>query len=332
MNNQKILKERWEDIDKKLSSFLVNNNKINKQLRDNIQDILDSIKFTSDDMYKYAELKYIAKLQKKIKDLKSKGNLKGYTGYLLNRLYNKSKLKNNEVLKGLIMVEFYKKNEELDEIESILFEEVSEISYKSEIRRLKPKREKYLSLPDAFIYSLLINPVYNGWKWLDYKDGNINYYSTMLYDKVEDLMNREAPLDVYNPELNKVFEKEQRSYFNKKKEVSKKEDVYIDEFYGALDDVVCYIANKSALQGMIDSGVEKVQFVAVIDDTTTEMCKSLNGQIFSIFEWNTYDRYSKADDKNVIYKTKGLKLGENLPPIDNGYHHCRSTIYPYDRE
>ncbi len=330
MNNQKILKERWEDIDKKLSSFLVNSKKINKKLRDEIQEILDSIKFTSDDIYKYADIKYIAKLQKKIKELKSKGNLKGYAGYLLNRLYNKTKLKNNEVLKGLIMVEFYKKNIELDEIETTLFEEVAEISYQTEVKRLKPDKWKHLSLPDAFIYSLLINPVYNGWKWLDYKDGNINYYSTMLYDAIEDLMNREQELDVYSPELNKVFEKEQRSYINKKKEVSRDKDIYIDEYYGPVDDVVCYIANASALRGMVDSGVTKVQFVAVIDEVTTKMCESLNGQVFDIFEWNTYDRYSKADDKNVVYKTKGLKLGENLPPIDNSYHHCRSTIYPYN--
>lgn len=328
MNNQKILKERWEDIDKKLSSFYQNNKKINKKFKDAIQDILDSIKFTPDEIYSYADIKYIAKLQKKIKDLKSKGNLKGYTGYLLNKLYKSLKLKNNEVLKGLFMVEFYKKNEQLDEIETTLFESVAEISYETEIKRIKPKRWKHLTLPDAFIYSLLINPVHNGYKWFDFKDGQINYYATMLYDKVEDLMNREAVLDVDNPELDNVFIKEQRSYLNKKKDIPK-EDIYIDEFYGSIDDLVCYIANVSALKGMADSGVEKVQFVAVIDEATTDMCQSLNGQVFDIYEWNTYQRYSKADDKNIVYKTKGLKLGENLPPIDNGYHHCRSTIYPY---
>lgn len=330
MNNQKILKERWEDIDKGLSSFYQNNKKIDRKFKDAIQDILDSIKFKPEDIYKYADIKFIAKLQKKIKDLKSKGDLKGYTGYLLSKLYKSTKLKNNEVLKGLFLVEYYKKNEELDEIESILFKSVSEISYHQEIRRLKPRKWKHLTLPDAFIYSLLINPVYNGYKWFDYKDGNINYYATMLYDAVEDLMNRGQELDVYNPEISKVFDKEQKRYLNKKKDIPLKEDIYIDEFYGSIDDLVCYIANVSALQGMIDSGVKKVQFVAVLDDVTTEMCKSLNGQVFDIFEWNTYDRYSKADDKNVIYKTKGLKLGENLPPINNNYHHCRSTIYPYN--
>ena len=332
MNNQKILKERWEDIDKKLSSFYETNNKTNRKFRDAIQDILDSIKFTPDEIYSYADIKYIAKLQKKIKDLKSKGKLKGYTGYLLDKLYKSLKLKNNEVLKGLFMVEMYKKNEEQEIDEMKLYKEVAQISYEIETKRIikkKPEKEKHLSLPDAFIYSLLINPVYNGWKWTDYKDGNNNYYATMLYDKVEDLMNRNAPLDVYSPELSKVFDKEQRSYLNKKKDIIK-EDIYIDEFYGSIDDVVCYIANASALKGIADSGFNKVQFVAVLDEATTDMCLSLDGQIFDIYEWNTYDRYSKADDKNVVYKTKGLKLGENLPPIDNGYHHCRSTIYPYN--
>lgn len=88
------------------------------------------------------------------------------------------------------------------------------------------------------------------------------------------------------------------------------------------------IANQVALKGMEDQGCKKVQFIATMDDKTTDMCKSLNGQIFSIKGLNKYYRYSAIDDRDVLYTTKGLKLGENLPPIDNGIHHCRSTIYP----
>ena len=63
-----------------------------------------------------------------------------------------------------------------------------------------------------------------------------------------------------------------------------------------------------------------------MDKITTEMCETLNNQIFNVNDWNTYQRWSAADDKMVVYKTFGLEAGANLPPINNHFHWCRSTI------
>ena len=55
----------------------------------------------------------------------------------------------------------------------------------------------------------------------------------------------------------------------------------------------------------------------MLDKVTTLMCESLDQQEFYIDKLNVYDRYSAMDKRNVVYRTQGLKVGENLPPITN---------------
>lgn len=63
------------------------------------------------------------------------------------------------------------------------------------------------------------------------------------------------------------------------------------------------------------------------------MCETLDNQLFYLDEMNTYQRYSEADKRIVTYHTKGMVLGENLPPISNHFHWCRSTItYLIDKD
>jgi SPP1 gp7 family putative phage head morphogenesis protein len=62
------------------------------------------------------------------------------------------------------------------------------------------------------------------------------------------------------------------------------------------------------VQGQVDkyiaSGVEKVEFTAVMDDRTSEICQEMNGKIFRVDE---------------------LVPGENLAPL---HANCRSTCVP----
>ena len=76
-------------------------------------------------------------------------------------------------------------------------------------------------------------------------------------------------------------------------------------------------------------GFEYCKFIARIDKVTTEMCRTLDGQIFNLTELNVYSRYSSLDKQDVTYRTMGMKTGDNLPPINNHIHHCRSHIEPW---
>lgn len=65
-----------------------------------------------------------------------------------------------------------------------------------------------------------------------------------------------------------------------------------------------HVLNKASLIAYKDIGVEKVEFLAVLDKRTSSLCFNLNGDIIEI--------------KDAI-------SGKNLPPL---HPHCRSTIIP----
>ena len=71
--------------------------------------------------------------------------------------------------------------------------------------------------------------------------------------------------------------------------------------------------------------MEKVRF-GINDLTNKQECESLNNKVFYLNKWNDYDRYSAIDNKIVRYRTFGLKLGENQPPLTNHFHYCRSSL------
>lgn len=73
----------------------------------------------------------------------------------------------------------------------------------------------------------------------------------------------------------------------------------------------------------------QVEFWAVTDEHSTEMCQSMNMMRFYINKENKFDRYwgnSKKDIKLMPVRVKGLVPGVNLPPIMYYWHFCRSTI------
>ena len=328
-----ILKKRWEKVDKKLTTFYNKNKLLNKEMLNNIQQIFESINVTYEELFNYINDKYKRILRTKVNELKKETKVDGYVGYILNEYVNKRKLRYSEYLIALFIIEYYKRDIQREKIEYELFEEISIIVYQEAqeetIEILKKKKPRLLTVPEVYLLQLIGMAKYNNAFWSDYKQGNISYNAEQLFKQVAVNMQTERQLDVDADDFRKLFEKQERNYLAKKKNIEPSEK-YQDEYYGALDDIMVYIANQMALKGMIDQGCKKVQFIATLDDKTTKMCESLNKQVFNINGWNKYYRYSAIDDKEVLYTTKGLKTGENLPPIDNHIHHCRSTIYPYN--
>jgi SPP1 gp7 family putative phage head morphogenesis protein len=338
MNNNKILNGRWKEVDKLITSFIPKNNKINKTMYDNLQSIFDGIDFNYNGLNSYASINQIKRLRTRIENIRDLYGISGYVGYQLNNLSKRTKIKNKDLLKGFIMVEYYRQYIEQNKLESELFKEIASITYeysqKETIKALGKKRlfkkPRLLTVPEAFLLQLIGMSSFNGFNWYDYKEGNISYNTGKLYETIAINMQQEKPINVNSDEIMSLLKKQEKTYIAKKKEPRDKvyED-YKSDFYGSLDNQIAFLVNQIALKGMKDQGCKSVLFIAVMDDHTTDMCKSLDGQIFSIKDWNKYSRYSKEDDKNVIYTTKGLETGANLPPINNGFHYCRSTIYPY---
>lgn len=321
--NDKILKKRWGAVDKLLSTHFNDLKLITRELKDDIQDVLNRMNITYDKLMNYADAKTMAYLVRKADNVLTQ-DISSYARYMISRYVIRKKLRNKDVLLALLIICYEEKQLKLDAKELDLFTNIAEKSYKqgqAEAFEVLGDKE-YKPFPNSLLLVLLAMPGYRGNVWSDYSDGNLTYNAKQIYTEVIILMQQGKTISVENEAISNIIEKQDRRYLNKKEKGN------VDKYYGALDNYTTFLANQSTLEGMYKQGVEKVRFIAVKDEKTTDMCRSLDNQVFYINKLNVYSRYSQEDDANITYETKGLQVGANLPPIENGYHHCRSTIYP----
>ena len=336
--NTHILNERWNEVDNKMSTFYSKNMKITRRMYDNIQSVFDGIKFSYEELDNYTSTSDVARLRTRIEELKEKYGLEGYIGYQLTQYSRKKRLKNRDLLIALLMIEYYRQYKEQNKLETELFDEIKQIVYRKvsieTITILKGPKKVPKKLPEmdkVYWLGLLLKAGYTGYEWLTLKEGTLGYNVKKLFEVVLINMQQKKTLNINNSDIRKLLDKQQKAYLNKTNKDNQRKKVYEDyknDFSGSLDNQIAFLVNQIALKAMIEQGCKKVQFIAVLDEKTTKMCETLDGQIFKIDGVNTYSRYSAEDKKNVVYTTKGLETGANLPPINNHYHHCRSTIYP----
>ena len=218
-----ILKKRWQEVDKKLTTFYNSNKQLNKEMLNNIQQIFESIDITYEELFNYVSDKYKRILRTKVNELKEKQELEGYAGYLLNEYINKSKLRYNEYLTALFIIEYYKRDTKRQVLEQKLFEEVANIVYieaQQEVIELEPKKkhkEWKSEIPEVFLMQLIAMSKYNDAFWKEYKQGTISYNAEQLFKQVAINMQIERPLEVDSDDFKKLFEKQDKNYLAKKK-------------------------------------------------------------------------------------------------------------------
>lgn len=292
-------------------------NKLIKQyttmdLEEEIKRIYNSYKLDTQIASKSNVERFKAIVQKNYK------NLNDYGKYWAKKLLNRTKIQNNEMVEFLLYITYNEKENELDEYENIAIENLVEDTYQKEINAIKKDLPK-IKLPNPPLYvlygmSLLSIPNANGYIWKDYKDSMTLYNANETYRYL--LVNGDK-------DLKDLLKKQKNRYLKRKANPSKE-----DKYTGAVEDEFVYIVNQTKIKAYEDAGITKARFIAVHDTKTTEMCQSLDGQEFFIDrnKENVYKRYSALDEGIITYRTKGLETGDNLPPINNHYHHCRSTI------
>lgn len=234
-------------------------------------------------------------------------NLNDYGKYWAKKLLKRTKIQNNEIVEFLLYVIYNEKENELDEYENMAVEELVEDTYTKEINAIK-KEVPSIKLPNPPLYSLyglslLAIPNANGYIWKDYKDAMTMYNANETYRHL--LVNGDK-------DIRELLQKQKNRYLKRKVNPSKE-----DKYTGALEDELVFVVNQTKIKAYEDAGIKKVRFIAVHDTKTTDMCLSLDGQEFYIDKMNIYNRYSAMDEGIIQYRTRGLEVGNNLPPINN---------------
>lgn len=295
-------------------------NKTSKQTQNRIQEILDSINFTFEDMYKIANNSLKERINFYIEEWKDKGLLKGGFGELARNIYNRIRVKNSEILELLIYSAYIEEKKKLDEIETIIFKEEANYYYQEgqkEVNKTVPKKKTISIIPEVILMSLLSIPTATGYVWKDYIEDITKYNAQQIYRQVTIDLQQQKELDITNDIYQNLIKKQQNA----------KLTINDDKISGNIDLFLIGLNNQAKAEGMYSFDKNaKVKFISVEDNATTQMCKSLNKQIFNVHDWNEFYRYSKTNDTIKKYRCYGLILGLNLPPINDGFHWCRSSI------
>ena len=318
MDNKTILNNRWNYTDLKLKDYLKIYKKTNLKTQDNIQDIFNGIDFNYMDLNKPISNNQRKKLSRVVDEWKQLELLKGYFEYKVIEILNKRYITNQEMLSILLWGAFVKERSQLDEYEEVLFTEIGQDLYKQGIDEIKPTKKKKWSLTWEYIWSMLCLPNVKGSSWITYIEAlALTNAQEIERQTIIQLQQNKKP-NIEDDVFKNILKKQQNRYIS----------INDDKISGALDSQVVEIANKSLLKAGEDVGQKKLRarFIAEIDDRTTKMCDGMNGMLFYVNDWNRFYRYSDDDKRDVLYTIKGLEVGANLPPINNHFHYCRSTI------
>lgn len=157
----------------------------------------------------------------------------------------------------------------------------------------------------------------NGYTWNEYIEAIIKYNANTIYRQTTIDLQQGKALDITNDIYQNLIKHQQNSKLN----------INGDKISGDLDLTLIGINNRAKVEGIYSFDENaKVRFVAIKDNVTTRMCKSLNNQEFFVHDWNEFERYSKNNDRITKYRCYGLITGLNMPPINDGFHWCRSFI------
>lgn len=254
-----------------------------------------------------------------IEELKDKNLLKGHFGIFAKNIYNRTRVKNSEILELYIYSVYIEEQNKLDEYEKqIVYDDINH--YFQEGQKEVKKQKRYSIIPDAIFLALLDQANSSGFNFEQYIEITIRYNAEQLYKQVLINIMQQKELEIENNEFQRILNQQQNA----------KLCINGDKISGSMDNIMIGMNNLAKVEGIreLDSSA-KVKFISIIDGNETAMCHSLDRQEFYIDKENVFNRYYGETQKELRIeriKCKGLILGINLPPISHHFHWCRSYI------
>ncbi len=315
----------WQHHDNQMRKLNKIYNKISKQTKNRLQEIFKILNLTYENIYNITDKRTKNMIDVKIVEWKDKKLLKGYFGALANNIYNRTRVKNSEILELLIYSAYIEEQNKLDEYENqVIYNDMNYYYTKGqeEVNESLPlyKRKEILTLTDILFLSLLAMNDSYGYDLNTYKQIVIKNNTDKLYRQAIININQQKELDIYDVEFQNIIDRQ----------VDNKIKINGNKIYGVIDHKLIELDNRAKLEGikLLDKKA-KVRFISDNCDNVTPMCKYMDGMIFSINDYNEFTRYvglSIKDIRQEKIKVWGLVQGANLPPITSFFHWCHSTI------
>mgnify|MGYP004468088295 CR=1 FL=1 len=266
--------------------------RISRQTQNKLQEIFDTFNFTSENIYNIADNKTKRRINTYIEQWKEQGLLKNnnYFSVLANNIYNRTRVKNSEILELLIYSAYIEEQNKLEEQEKQIMYEDANYYYKQGQQEVNKKKKPSI-IPMALFLALLDQPNYSGFNWKQYIEATIQYSAQQIYKQVILNMQQQKDLEIDSNEFQIIINRQNNQKLN----------INNDKISGAVDLQMIGLNNLAKVEGIkeVTEDNSKVRFIAVEDDKTTLMCDSLNNQEFYINKENIFDRYWRRNTKRA---------------------------------
>ena len=304
LSDEQIIDRRWKKTEKALKMAFPLIRRIYYQLFDEIRGMLKEIEYDYSKLNKKVPDRIRRMIEKKEKTWRK--NASGYFLYLLKThgwTYR-------EIMNLLLFGLYFEKFSQIKAISEDVFTVSAVDAYEQSIADREEPKPKLLTM--AAILSMAIMPVIGN----SYSE----YLEVVMMSQVEEM---NAFINIHFMQNIEIKDDETKIII---KQANRILLVNEDKYSGGLDDASRAVNNTAYTYGTEEKEDLKVRFVAVIDERTTKMCRSLQDQIFYVNKPNTFERYSDAAGGVIKVTCNGLVAGLNLPPINDHFHWCRSTI------
>jgi hypothetical protein len=312
----------WEQHDKYVKQLKQLYNKTSRQTQNRLQELFDTFNFTTENIYNIIDNKTKKRINTYIESWKEQGLLKNnnYFTVLANNIYKRTRVKNSEILELLIYSAYIEEQSKLEEQEKQIMYEDANYYYEQGQQEVNKKKKPSI-LAMALFLALLDQPNYSGFNWKQYIEATMQYNTQQLYKQAILNIQQQRDLEINSSEFQTIINRQNNQKLN----------INNDKISGAADLQMIGLNNLAKVEGIKANADDdaQVEFWAVTDEHSTEMCQSMNMMRFYINKENKFDRYwgnSKKDVKLMPVRVKGLVPGINLPPIMYYWHWCRSTI------
>lgn len=272
----------------------------------------------NDNLYDIADKKTKSRVNTYIQEWKDKGVLIGYFGILAKNIYNRTRVKNSEILELLIYGAYIEEQSKLNEYEKeIMYEDVNYYYEQGQQEVLKAQSKiRPISIIDMALFLYLLEQA----NLEQYIQMTIQYNVQQIYKQVLINIQQQKELEIENNEFQRIINQQQNA----------KLCINNDKISGFMDNQLIGLNNQAKVQGikLLDKKA-KAKFISDMCEHVTPMCANMNGYIFNVNDWNEFNRWygeTSKDLKLERMKVKGLVLGVNLPPITHHFHWCHSTL------
>ena len=195
--------DNWQYHNKKMIELKKLYNKTSKQTQNKLQEIFDTFNFTFDNVYSIADKKIKNRVNTYIEEWKDKGLLEGYFGTLAKNIYNRTRVKNSEILELLIYGAYIEEQSKIQEQElNIMYDDINyyyqEGQQEVNSTLSKKERKPINILKWALFLALLDQPNAKGYVYNQYIQATIQFNAQQIYRQAIIDLQQQNKLDITN--------------------------------------------------------------------------------------------------------------------------------------